>query len=206
MTLARRRHADRIIRIEIAGRGAARRGGATLRQRGEGAVIPLPAAAARAGIDVHADGIAGIEGLRMRRRGRDHRTDAYDQAERETHEQCSSVPHRGSLLLHLLVTPARRRRRLVKSVIGIEVAARGAARRRGATLRQRGEGAVVIVAAAAPTAGRVDVHAHRIARIIGLGARICRSKQRDNRGEGQDRQTHGDILESVASADRMPTA
>lgn len=41
----------------------------------------LTAAITPAGIDVHADGIMGIVGLRMRRRGRQRGTGGDDQAE-----------------------------------------------------------------------------------------------------------------------------
>lgn len=137
---------------------------------------------------MHADGIARIKRLRLRRRGGEQGGSDHDQAERKAHGQYPGMPRR--TLMHLLVALARRR--LVEGIIGVEIAAGRAARGGRAALRQRGEGAVEIVAAAATeAAGRIDVHAHRVARIIGLGAGIGRNEQRGNGGEGQNRQAHG---------------
>lgn len=103
----------------------------------------------------------------------------------------------------LTVAPvARGRRRHAGSIIRIEIAGRAKAGCRGAALLQRRERAVEPVAATTARASRVDVHAHRIARVVALGAGRRRNLQRGDRDDGQEQGTHWKFLESAATAGR----
>ena len=91
-----------------------------------------------------------------------------------------------------MLAPAYRRR-LIVGKKGIEVAARGATGGSGATLRQRGERAIVIVAATTPATSGVDVHADRKAWIIGLSAGRRCTQQAEERHDGQERYAHENL-------------